>query len=135
MEGSPGGMASGPAGSPTRPQMVTAAAVLLFIGGGLGLLAGLLAVTGGGLIGGRLGGLAIVLGLLTLAVGGLEIYAGVQVLALKEQGRILAVVLAAIGALLALVQIGASPGSSVIGLAINGFIIYALVTNAASFRR
>lgn len=88
-----------------------------------------------GLIGGRLGGLAIVLGLVTLAVGGLEIYAEVQVLGLKEQGRILAVVLAAIGALLALVQIGASPGSSVIGLAINGFIIYALVTNATSFRR
>lgn len=128
--GMPGG-----AGSPARPQMVTAAAVLLFIGGGLGLLAGLLAVTGGGILGGSLGGLAIVLGLISLAVGGLEIYAGVQVLALKEQGRMLGLALAGIGALLSLVQIGASPGSSIIGIAINGFIIYALVTNASAFRR
>ncbi len=125
----------GGAGSPARPQMVTAAAVLLFIGGGLGLLAGLFAVTGGGILGGSLGGLAIVLGLISLAVGGLEIYAGVQVLALKEQGRMLGLVLAGVGALLSLVQIGASPGSSIIGIAINGFIIYALVTNASAFRR
>jgi hypothetical protein len=128
-------MPPGPAGSPARPQMVTAAAVLLFIGGGLGILAGLLAVTGGGILGGGLGGVAIVFGLFSLAVGGLQIYAGVQVLALKEQGRIIAIVLAAIGLALSLLQIGASPGGAIIGLAINGFIIYALVTNASAFRR
>jgi hypothetical protein len=115
--------------------MVTATAVLLFIGGGLGILGGLLAVAGGGILGGSLGGLAVVLGLIWLAVGGLEIYAGVQVLALKEQGRIIGIVLAALGALLSLAQIGASPGSAIIGLAINGFILYALVTNASSFQR
>jgi hypothetical protein len=115
--------------------MVTAAAVLLFIGGGLSILAGLLAVTGGGILGGGLGGVAIVFGLFSLAVGALQIYAGVQVLALKEQGRIIAIVLAAIGLVLSLLQIGASPGGAIIGLAINGFIIYALVTNASSFRR
>ncbi len=124
-----------PQGRPERPGMVTAAAVLLFIGGALGILAGLVAVTGGGLLGGGLGGLAVVLGIAMLAVGGLEIYAGVQVLALKEQGRVIALVLAAIGALLALAQIGASPGSAILGLAINGFIIYALVTNAGAFQR
>jgi hypothetical protein len=129
------GMPPGPAGSPARPQMVTAAAVLLFIGGGLGILGGLLAVAGGGILGGSLGGLAVVLGLIWLAVGGLETYAGVQVLALQEQGRIIGIVLVALGALLSLAQIGPSPGSAIIGLAINGFILYALVTNASSFQR
>jgi hypothetical protein len=130
-----GGAPSGPSGSPARPGIVTAAAVLLFIGGGLGILGGLLGVTGGGFIGGGLGGLAIVLGLVTLAVGALEIYAGVQVLALKEQGRVIGLALAAIGALLSLLQIGAAPGSAIIGLAINGFILYALVTTASAFHR
>ncbi len=130
-----GGMPAGPSGSPTRPGIVTAAAVLLFVGGGLGALGGLLAVTGGGFLGGAFGGIAIVLGLVMLAVGALEIYAGVQVLALKEQGRVIGLALAAIGALLSLLQLGAAPGSAIIGLAINGFVIYALVTTASAFHR
>ncbi|HXF73096.1 MAG TPA: hypothetical protein VNO79_10860 [Actinomycetota bacterium] len=137
MEQGPGtpGTPTGPSGSPARPGLVTAAAVLLFIGGGLGALGGLLAVTGGGFVGGGLGGIAIVLGLVMLAVGALEIYAGVQVLALKEQGRMIGLVLAAIGALLSLLQLGAVPGSAIVGLAINGFVIYALVTTASAFHR
>ncbi len=137
MEQGPGpfGTPSGSPGSQARPGLVTAAAVLLFIGGGFGILGGLVAVTGGGILGGGLGGIAVVFGILMLAIGGLEIYAGVQVLALKEQGRIIGLVLAGIGALLALLQIGASPGSSILGLAINGFVIYALTTTASAFRR
>lgn len=129
------GTPTGPSGGPARPGIVTAAAVLLFIGGGLGALGGLLAVTGGGFVGGGLGGIAIVLGLVMLAVGALEIYAGVQVLALKEQGRMIGLVLAAIGALLSLLQLGAAPGSAILGLAINGFVIYALATTASAFHR
>lgn len=137
MEQGPGssGMPAGPSGSPARPGIVTAAAVLLFVGGGLGALGGLLAVTGGGFLGGAFGGIAIVFGLVMLAVGALEIYAGVQVLALKEQGRVIGLALAAIGALLSLLQLGAAPGSAIIGLAINGFVIYALVTTASAFHR
>ncbi|GBC87856.1 hypothetical protein HRbin12_01874 [bacterium HR12] len=122
-------------GGDERPGVVTAAAVLLFIGVAFGLLGGLFAVTGGGFIGGSLGGVAIVFGIVMLAVGGLEIYAGVQVLALKEQGRMIGLVLAAIGALMSLLQIGASPGSAIIGLAINGFVLYALGTTASAFHR
>lgn len=39
------------------------------------------------------------------------------------------------GGVLSLLQIGASPGSAVIGLAINGFIVYALWTTASAFHR
>jgi len=130
-----GGTPAGPSGRPARPGIVTAAAVLLYVGGGLGALGGLLEVTGGGFLGGAFGGIAIVLGLVMLAVGALEIYAGVQVLALREQGRVIGLALAAIGALLSLLQIGAAPGSAIIGLAINGFILYALVTTASAFHR
>lgn len=135
MEQGPGSFGAPTGGSQERPGIVTAAAVLLFIGGAFGILGGVLGVTGGGFIGGSLGGIAVVFGIIMLAVGALEIYAGVQVLALKEQGRIIGLALAAIGALLSLVQIGASPGSSIIGLAINGFILYALWTTASAFRR
>ncbi len=135
MEQGPGPFGPPSGGSQARPGIVTAAAVLLFIGGGFGILGGLFAVTGGGFIGGGLGGIAVVFGIIMLAIGALEIYAGVQVLALKEQGRMIGLALAAIGALISLLQIGASPGSAILGLAINGFIVYALWTSASAFRR
>lgn len=58
MEQGPGssGMPAGPSGSLARPGIVTAAAVLLFVGGGLGALGGLLAVTGGASWAGPSGG-------------------------------------------------------------------------------
>jgi hypothetical protein len=57
-----------------RPGVVTAAAVLLIIGGAFALL-GALILFG---VGGSLGGLFVVLGLIFLAVGALQLYAGVQ---------------------------------------------------------
>ncbi|HJP65286.1 MAG TPA: hypothetical protein VKA30_03155, partial [Actinomycetota bacterium] len=67
------------------------------------------------------------------AVGALQIYAGIQVLGLHERGRIIGIVLAAIGAVFSLISVGRTPGSSIIGIAIDVFIIYALVSNASEF--
>jgi len=115
--------------------MVTAAAVLLLIGGGLSILAGIFLLAGAGVAAGRpIGGLFLFVGLVSLAVGALELYAGIKVLELREPGRVLAIVLAGVAAFLNLLSIGRSPGSSVIGLAINAFIVYALFTNAQYFR-
>jgi hypothetical protein len=122
-----------PGSSSARPGIVTAAAVLLFISGGLSALLGLIAIAGGAALGDAARGVLAVFGIIFLAIGLLEIYAGVQVLALKERGRIIGIVIAALGALFALVRIVAAPGSGIVGLAIDGFILYALIQNASYF--
>jgi hypothetical protein len=114
--------------------MVTAAAVLLIVAGALGVLGGLLLLAGAGVAAGAgVGGLFLVIAILILGVGAVEIYAGIQVLGLHERGRMIGIVVAAVGAFFNLISIGRAPGTSVIGILIDAFIIYALVTNAKEF--
>jgi hypothetical protein len=114
--------------------VVTAAAVLLLVGGGLSVLTGILLLSGAGVAAGRgVGGLFLAVALITLAVGGMEIYAGLRVLELKEAGRALGIVLAAVAGFLNLLALSRATGGSVIGLAIDAFILYALITNAQYF--
>jgi hypothetical protein len=110
--------------------VVTAAAVLLIIGGAFALLGGLILFG----VGGNLGGLFVVLGLVFLAVGALQLYAGIQVLALREQGRKIGIVLAAVAGVLNLLSIAKTPFSSIVGIAIDLFILWALTQNAQYFR-
>jgi hypothetical protein len=107
---------------------VTAAAVLLFIVGGLNAIGGLILITAP-----SIGAFLVMIGILSLAIAAAEIYAGVQVMALKEQGRLIGSILAAIGLLFQLLAIGRAPGSSILGICIQGFIIWALVSNAQHF--
>ena len=118
----------GPSGAGARPGVVTAAAVLLFIVGALNAIGGLILITAA-----SIGAFLVLIGILSLAIAAAEIYAGVQVMALREQGRIIAIVLSAIGLFFQLLSIGRAPGSSIIGICIQGFIIWALVSNAQSF--
>ena len=118
----------------TRPGVVTAAAILLIVAGGLSVLVGLLLLAGAGRAAGAgVGGLFAVLAIMSLAVGALQIYAGIQVLNLRSVGRTLGIALAAIGAVFALLSIGRTTGTNIIGIAIDVFIIWALVTNADVF--
>jgi len=119
-----------PPGPPaTRPGAVTAAGVLLIIGGALGILGGFVLFA----VGGSLGGLFVVFGLIFLAVGALQLYAGVQVLALKERGRQIGIILAAISAVLSLLSIAKAPANSIIQIGLDAFIIWALTQNASYF--
>ncbi|ACV77869.1 hypothetical protein [Nakamurella multipartita] len=112
-----------------RPGMVTAAAVLAFVVGGLAILGGLLALFAGsaltGYIGG-LGGLVIVISILILAVGALYIWAGVMALQGKN-AKILTIVAIAASALQLLSMISDFSTSSLIGLAISVAIIALLL--------
>jgi len=120
---------------PARPGAVTAAAVLLLVGGGLSILTGILLLSGAGVAAGRgVGSLFVVVGLVTLVVGAMEVYAGIRVLDLREAGRMLGIVLAAFAGFLNLLALGRARGGSVIGLAVDAFILYALITNAQYFR-
>ena len=125
---------TGPSGAPVRSPMVTAAAVLLIVAGALGVLGGLLLLSGAGIAAGAgVGGLFVVIAILVLGVGALEIYAGIQVLGLHERGRMIGIVVAAVGAFFNVLSIGRAPATSIIGILIDAFIIYALVTNADEF--
>jgi hypothetical protein len=110
-----------------RPGTVTTVGVLLIISGGLGILLGLLSL---GLSG--VSGLFTLIGIIFIPVGALEIYAGVQVLNLKEIGRQLGMIMAGISIVLRLIFIVKSP-TSIIGLLLDAFIIYTLYSNKEYF--
>lgn len=111
-----------------RPQQVTIAAILLFVAGGLSILGGLFLLGGGGAL--------LVYALLALAIGAAAIYAGVQVMALREQGRLIGMGLAALGAILQLVSlITVFNIITLLALLLYVAIVYLLYTNSQHFRR
>jgi hypothetical protein len=77
--------------------VVTGAGVLLIVGGVLGILLGILLLAGAGAVRGRgAGGLFTVVGFISIVVGTVQSYAGVQVLNLREIGRTLGIAIAAV---------------------------------------
>jgi hypothetical protein len=118
-----------PAPAGARPSLVTAAAVCLYVVGGLTLLGALLLLTLSGV-----SSMFTIIGILYIGLGGAAIYAGVQVMAGREQGRMLGLVIAGIGALLSILAVTQTP-VAILNLVLYGFIIYALVTTAAWFKR
>ena len=73
------------------------------------------------------------IGLIGLAISALQLYGGVLVLGLKQNGRMIGIGVAALGTIFQLLSIGRSPGTSIVGLLIDAFIIWALVTNESAF--
>lgn len=110
-----------------RPPLVTAAAVLLFVAGALNAISGFFLLS----IGVTLGYL---FGLISLAVAAAAIYAGAQVLALREKGRVVGMAVAALGILIDIYVI-ASEGNAfaIVGLLLYGFVLFALATNREVF--
>jgi hypothetical protein len=117
-------------GTSARPPMLSAAAIVLFMVGGLNLLGALLLFTAS-----SLGGIEVVLALLSLAIGAASIYAAMQILQLRDQGRALGLGIAAVGGILALLSIIRGNPYQIVALLLYGFVLYALVTQAAAFRR
>jgi hypothetical protein len=108
---------------------------LLLVGGAFDILGGILLLGGAGVAAGRsVGGLFALLAVIFLATGALKLFAGTKVLDLREVGRQLGIVLAIVAAALNLLSLGRTAGSSIVGLAIDVFIVYALVTKADDFR-
>jgi hypothetical protein len=116
-----------------RPGVVTAAGVLLIVGGTLGILVGILLLGGAGTTRERgAGGLFTILGLFSILVGAVQTYAGVQVLNLREIGRVLGIGIAAVSAVFALLSVGRASGA-ILTIVIDLFIIYALTQNKQYF--
>ncbi|MGH2692658.1 MAG: hypothetical protein ACRDHM_09165 [Actinomycetota bacterium] len=108
-----------------RPPVVLVAGILLIAGGAVASFA---AVRYFDQIG-------PVNGVLQVAVGLGAIYGGVQVLALRELGRMIGLGLCGVGAAFAVLALLRGYTPALVSLALNGFVIFALVTTAESFRR
>lgn len=111
-----------------RPGAVTAVGILLIVAGAFAILAGLLSF---GLSG--LSGIFVIIGIIYLPVGALEIYAGVQVLNLREIGRILGMIMAIVGAVLSLIYVAKGTGTSIVSILLDAFIVYTLYSNREYF--
>jgi len=120
--------------STARPSVVTTVAVLLFIRGGLSILGGIIAITGGSFLAGFGGtGTLVVFGIIAIIIGGIEIWAGTGVLKLQEQARMVALAVVGIDAVLTVIYLIQGASGGVIGLGLDAFVIWALVQNKELF--
>jgi hypothetical protein len=121
-------------GSAARPSVVTTVAVLLFIRGGLSILGGIIALTGGSLLAGFGGtGALVVWGMIALLVGIIEIWAGTGILNLREQARMVALLVVGFDAALTIIFLIQGAGGGVIGLALDAFIMWTLANKKDLF--
>lgn len=128
--GAPGYPPAGAYGAAApRPGLVTAAAVLAFVVGGLSAIAGLLVLVAGGAVAGvfgGLGGLVIVISILILAVGALYIWSGLMALQGKN-AKILTIVAIVACALQVISLISDFSAGTLVSLAISAAIIALLL--------
>jgi hypothetical protein len=130
-----------PGGVPgSRPGQVTAAAVILFVVGGLGLLLWLLALIASLSATGLIGDLAVLLTIVSIvgiAIAGAQIYAGVGVLRLRTSAKTLAIVLSAITIVLQVLSLisGFEVVGPIIWIALNAAVIVLLQQNQHVFTR
>lgn len=109
-------------GGRRRPGQVTAAAVLLFVLGGLNVLGALLFLA----LGSISGAFALV-GVILLAVGGIEIWAGVAMLQLQPWARLTGIWLALIGGVLAVISLVNGATVSILGIGVDVVVLILLL--------
>jgi hypothetical protein len=114
--------------------MVTGAAAILIVAGVIALLAGVVVLSGGGSadvpgLEGR-----TVVGTIALVVGAVDLLTGWLILRLSPAGRVLGIVIAVLGILTGLAQLDGSGPSGLLGVALYGFVLYALLAHGFVFR-
>jgi hypothetical protein len=117
--------------------MVTYAALILLISGALSVLFGIVSLSGDTslLVPGDEGVISEEVAALYLIVsGGLLLVAGWLVLRLRPAGRVLGIVLASIGIVTGLVQVGSTGGAGLLAIALNAFVLYGLFTYGFVFK-
>jgi hypothetical protein len=117
--------------------MVTYAGLILLISGALSVLFGIVSLSGDArlLVPGDEGVISEEVAAFYLIVsGGLLLVAGWLVLRLRPAGRVLGIVLASIGIVTGLVQIGGTGGAGLLAIALNAFVLYGLFTYGFVFK-
>ena len=75
----------------------------------------------------------MVWGIIAMLVGMVEIWAGTGILNLREQARMVAIAVVGIDAALTIIFLVQGAGGGVIGLALDAFVIWTLVTKKDLF--
>jgi hypothetical protein len=117
--------------------LVTYAALILLISGALSVLFGIVSLSGDTrlLVPGDEGVISEEVAAFYLIVSGsLLLVAGWLVLRLRPAGRVLGIVLASIGIVTGLVQIGSTGGAGLLAIALNAFVLYGLFTYGFVFK-
>ena len=125
------------AGFGRRPGRVTAAAVLLFVLGGLNILIGIFVVSASSALSGAGvdSGVFTVAGVVSIVIGALQVGAGVMVLRMQDRGRLLGVIVSAVALALALISLFGGEFLSIIGVALNAVVLYLLGQERGAFKR
>jgi hypothetical protein len=117
--------------------MVAAAGTILLVAGGLLVLGGfVISSSEGGVAFPGLSGndAATTAAVVAFVFGGLHIVAGLLVLRLSSGGRALGIVLAVIGLVGGLAQLGESGASGLLSLALYAFVLYGLLAFGYVFK-
>jgi len=112
----------------TRPTGVTILAILEWIAGAFAILGSLGTVALSGFVG-AFGGFMVIMGIITLVIGVANIVVGWGLWTLKKWAWNIAMILGVIGIIMALGSIVLNPrtlGGQILGLAINGVVLYYL---------
>jgi hypothetical protein len=123
----------------TRPAALTGAALILMIAGALLVYFGAMDLTGNGVdidtpfLDGEEAGRVIAF--ILIVQGGLSLLAGWWTLRLRPAGRILGIVLTVAGIVSALAQLRRSGSSGFLTLALDAFVLYALLTYGFLFKQ
>jgi hypothetical protein len=121
--------------TPQRGGLVTFAAIALFLVGSFNLLDGIVALADDQ----RFNGDKLLFGDLSawgfwwIFIGLLQVWAGSQVLKMKDVGMIMGIAFAGLNAFTQLMFIDAYPAWSIVILVIDFIVIYALSTSAGEF--
>ncbi len=125
------------AGPPRRPAVVTAAGIILLVAGALYVIGGLVLLNSkGGLALPGLTGrdVARVAAVVAFILGGLDVLAGWLVLRLSPSGRILGIVIAVLGLVAGITQLGRAGSSGLLSLALYAFVLYGLLAYGFVFK-
>jgi hypothetical protein len=117
--------------------MVTYAGLILLISGALSVLFGIVSLSGDTrlMVPGDEGVISEEVAALYLIVSGcLLLVAGWLVLRLQPAGRLLGIVLASLGIVTGLVQVGRTGGPGLLAIALNAFVLYGLFTYGFVFK-
>lgn len=124
------------AARPARPGMVTGAAAVLLVSGALNLLLGAISMNAGATFVVPRGGVGRGIVATYLIVSGVfHIVAGWLILKLRPAGRILGIVLAALGMVGGLLQLGSAGTIGVLGMLLYAFVLYGLLTYSFVFEQ
>jgi hypothetical protein len=134
----PGVPAPRPATAPaSRPPALTGAAAILMIAGAMVLYLGVMQLVGDGvdIDAPFLSREGRVVSVVLVVQGCLSLLAGWLILRLRPAGRVLGIVITAVGIVSALVQLRRSGSSGFLTLALDAFVLYALLTYGFLFKQ